>query len=126
MVEKTPQMTLEAIRSVPLFASLDDEAATRLRSLLTVREVPAGKHLFRTGDKGDAMYLIERGRVRISVRDQDKQQITLAELARGDFFGEMAIIDGKRRSADAMVIEDARFAVLSREHFLSFIHDNPV
>ncbi len=125
MFEKTPQMTLEAIRSVPLFASLDDEAATRLRSLLTVREVPAGKHLFRTGDKGDAMYLIERGRVRISVRDQDKQQITLAELARGDFFGEMAIIDGKRRSADAMVIDDARFAILSRENFLEFIQVNP-
>src|ERR1700704_4184491 len=63
-----PHMTLEAIRSVPLFAPLDDEAAKRLRSLLTVREVPAGTPLFRTGDKGDAMYLIERGRVRISVQ----------------------------------------------------------
>lgn len=121
-----PQMTLEAIRSVPLFASLDDEAATRLRSLLTVSEVSAGKPLFRTGDKGDAMYLIERGRVRISVRDKDKQQITLAELARGDFFGEMAIIDGKRRSADATVTEDARFAILSRDNFMAFIERNPV
>ena len=125
MSDNTPQMTLEAIRSVPLFASLNDEAATRLRSLLTVREVPAGKPLFRTGDKGDAMYLIERGRVRISVRDKEKQQITLAELARGDFFGEMAIIDGKRRSADATVIDDARFAILSRENFLAFIQGNP-
>ncbi len=125
MSDKTPQMTLEAIRSVPLFASLDDEAATRLRGLLTVREVPAGKPLFRTGDKGDAMYLIERGRVRISVQDNEKQQITLAELARGDFFGEMAIIDGKRRSADATVIDDARFAILSRENFLAFIRVNP-
>jgi uncharacterized membrane protein len=118
-------MTLEAIRSVPLFASLDDEAATRLRSLLAVREVPAGTSLFRTGDKGDAMYLIERGRVRISVQDTDKKQITLAELARGDFFGEMAIIDGKRRSADATVVDDTRFAILSRENFLAFIQSNP-
>jgi len=121
-----PLMTLEAIRSVPLFASLDDEAATRLRSLLTVREVPGGRPLFRTGDKGDAMYLIERGRVRISVRDKDKQEITLAELARGDFFGEMAIIDGKRRSADATVTDDARFAILSRENFMAFIQSNPI
>ncbi|MDQ2855217.1 MAG: DUF1003 domain-containing protein [Acidobacteriota bacterium] len=119
-------MTLEAIRSVPLFASLNDEAAIRLRSLLTVQEVPEGTPLFRTGDKGDAMYLIERGRVRISVRDKDKQQITLAELARGDFFGEMAIIDGKRRSADATVTQDARFAILSRENFLMFIEGNPI
>lgn len=126
MDNTAPQMTLEAIRSVPLFASLNDEAAIRLRSLLTVQEVPEGTPLFRTGDKGDAMYLIERGRVRISVRDKDKQQITLAELARGDFFGEMAIIDGKRRSADATVTQDARFAILSRENFLMFIEGNPI
>lgn len=121
-----PEMTLEAIRSVPLFASLDDEAAVELRNLLDVRIMPRGTLIFRAGDTGDAMYLIERGRVRISVTDDDEQEITLAELARGDFFGEMTIIDGKSRSADATVIEDARFAVLSREHFLSFIHDNPV
>ena len=119
-------MTLEAIRSVPLFASLDDEAAARLRSLLDIRNVTRGTLIFRKGDNGDAMYLIERGQVRISVTDDDQQEITLAELAQGDFFGEMTIIDGKRRSADAVVIEDARFAVLSREHFLEFIHGNPV
>src|ERR1700730_1699331 len=122
----TPEMTLEALRSVPLFASLDDDAAARLRSLLAVCNMPGGTLIFRRGDKGDAMYLIERGKVRISVKDEAKQEITLAELARGDFFGEMTIIDGKRRSADAVVMEDARFAVLSREHFLEFIHSNPV
>jgi len=120
------QMTLESIRSVPLFASLDDEAAIRLRSLLHVQEVVAGTSLFHTGDKGNAMYLIERGRVRISVRDKDKQEITLAELARGDFFGEMSIIDGKRRSADATVVDDARFAILSRDNFMAFIQSNPI
>ena len=126
MSNNTPQMTLEAIRTVPLFASLDDDAATLLRTLLTVKEVSADTHLFRTGDIGNAMYLIERGRVRISVRDKDRQEITLAELARGDFFGEMSIIDGKRRSADATVIDDARFAILSRDNFMTFIQSNPV
>jgi len=69
--------------------------------------------------------LIESGRVRITVSDEDRKQIVLAELARGDFFGEMAIIDGKKRSADAAVFEDARLAVLSRENFLNFIQRNP-
>jgi len=119
------EMTLDAIRSVPLFASLDDEAANDLRNLLHVREVPSGAELFRTGDQGDAMYLIESGRVRITISDDDQKEIVLAELAQGDFFGEMAIIDGKQRSADATVAEDARLAVLSRENFLGFIHDNP-
>jgi uncharacterized membrane protein len=46
-------------------------------------------------------------------------------LGRGDFFGEMALLDGQRRSADAVVAEDARLAVLSREHFLSFVRSSP-
>ena len=119
------QMTLEAIRSVPLFASLDDEAATELRNLLSDKAVPQNTRLFRQGDKGDAMYLIESGRVRISIHDDDKQELTLAELAQGDFFGEMSLIDGRQRSADARVIEDARLAVLSRDAFLSFVRTNP-
>jgi CRP-like cAMP-binding protein len=126
MSTPSPQeMTLDAIRSVPLFASLDDEAATNLRNLLRVNVVASGASLFRAGDQGDAMYLIENGRVEITVTDEDQKRIVLAELAQGDFFGEMAIIDGKQRSADAKVTETARLAVLSREDFLSFIHDNP-
>lgn len=119
------QMTLEALRSVPLFASLDDDAARDLRSLLSDKRVPQNTRLFRQGDKGDAMYLIESGRVRISIRDEEDQEVTLAELAQGDFFGEMAIIDGRQRSADARVVEDAQLAILSREAFLSFVRTNP-
>src|ERR1700681_329577 len=127
MSTPTPQeMTLDALRSVPLFASLDDVAAGELRSLLRTRNVPTGTALFRAGDDGDAMYLIESGRVRIAVTDEDKNEIVLAELARGDFFGEMAIIDGKKRSADAVIIEDARLAVLSRDNFLRFIRNTPM
>src|SRR5882724_6007726 len=119
MSTPTPkEMTLDAIRSVPLFASLDDEATRELRSLIRTRDVATGIALFRTGDDGDAMYLIESGRVRIAVTDEDKKEIILAELARGDFFGEMAIIDGKQRSADAVIAEDARLAVLSRDNFM--------
>ena len=118
-------MTLEAIRSVPLFASLHDQPAQELASFLRTRDVPAGTPLFRAGDQGDAMYLIQSGRVRIAVSDEDGKEIVLAELAQGDFFGEMAIIDGKQRSADATVIEDARLSILSREDFLRFINGHP-
>jgi uncharacterized membrane protein len=125
MPEPATQMTLEALRSVPLFASLDDDAARDLRNLLSEKTVPQNTRLFRQGDTGDAMYLIESGRVRISIRDDDEQEVTLAELAQGDFFGEMSIIDGRQRSADARVIEDSRLAVLSRDAFLSFVRKKP-
>ena len=126
MSASIPQVvTVEAIRSVPLFASLNDEAAQELLTLLQARDVASGTSLFHAGDKGDSMYLIQSGRVRIAVNDEDGHQIVLAELAQGDFFGEMAIIDGKQRSADAAVIEDAHLSVLSRENFLRFINTNP-
>jgi CRP/FNR family cyclic AMP-dependent transcriptional regulator len=118
-------MTLEALRSVPLFASLDDVAARRLRSLLLVQTVKSGAAVFRTGDSGDSLCLIESGRVRISMTDELDKQITLAELAAGDFFGEIALIDGEPRTADAIAIEDAQIAVLSREDFLSFVRSDP-
>jgi len=119
------EMTLEALRSVPLFASLDDQTASALRRLLKFNDVAAGTQLFRKGQNGDAMYLVESGRVRISITDQDGRELTLAENAQGDFFGEMALIDGRQRSADAKVIENARLAVLARQDFLSFVRSSP-
>jgi CRP/FNR family cyclic AMP-dependent transcriptional regulator len=118
-------MNVETLRHVPLFESLDSEAAHELCELLESLDCKAGAVLFRTGDEGDAMYLIEEGKVRICVRAKDGHEVTLTELNRGDFFGEMALLDGKPRSADAQVAEDARLAVLSREHFLSFVRSNP-
>jgi len=124
-MSKTTEMTLEALRSVPLFASLSDDAATQLRNLLTENDVPSKTQVFSKGDTGNAMYLIERGKVRISITDEDRKEITLAELAQGDFFGEMSLIDGRQRSADASVVDDARFAVLARADFLAFVRSNP-
>jgi uncharacterized membrane protein len=126
MPENAPHfMTLEALRSVPLFASLDDSAARALRSLVESRRVPAGTTLFRMGDAGDAMYLIEDGRVRIHMSDEDGDDMTLVELGDGDFFGEMAILDGKPRSAHATVVSDADLGTISRDNFLDFVRGNP-
>jgi uncharacterized membrane protein len=119
------QMNVETLRQVPLFESLDDEATRELCDLLENLDCKADAVLFRAGDEGDAMYLIEEGKVRICVRAKDGHEVTLTELHRGDFFGEMALLDGKPRSADARVAENARLAVLSREHFLSFVRSNP-
>src|SRR5438034_8207338 len=118
-------MTVETLRQVQLFESLDDEAAKKLCQLLESLDCKANTFLFRAGEAGDAMYIIERGKVRICVQATDGHEVTLTELSRGDFFGEMALLGGQQRSADAVVGEDARLAVLSREHFLSFMRSSP-
>ena len=88
----------------------------RARDRCRVRAVRRGR--------GRRDVLIESGRVRIHVADADGQNLTLAELAGGDFFGEMSLLDGKPRSASATVTEDARLAVLPREDFLRFVRGN--
>src|SRR5207237_9892226 len=91
-------MTIDDLRQVPLFESLDDEAAKKLCQLLETLDCEAQKVLFRAGDAGDAMYLIERGKVRISVQATEGRELTLTELGGGDFFGVMVVRDCQTRS----------------------------
>ncbi len=114
----------EQLRRVPLFQGLEEEAAEKLCGLLLSREYKAPTRLFEAGDSGDAMYLIEHGRVRITVMDADGREVTLSELQDGEFFGEMALIDGHERSAGATVMEDTRLAILRRTDFISFIQSD--
>lgn len=118
-------MKLEALRSVPLFRALDEEAAVELCELLTMNQVAAGTCLFRRGDAGESMYLIERGSITISVKDADGHDTTLAELGNGEFFGEMSLLDGHVRSADATASVDSSLAVLPRAEFRAFLRKNP-
>ncbi len=118
-------MKIENLRSAPLFASLDSDAARQLCDLLTVRDCEGGTVLFRSGDNGDAMFFVEAGRVRVSVKDADGTDVTLAEFRNGDFFGEMAVLDGQARSADAHIVEKTRLAILSRQDFHAFVRSKP-
>ena len=117
-------MTTDTLRNVPLFESLDENAAKELCDLLESMDCRAEQTLFRAGDAGNAMYLIEAGHVRISVKAADGHDLTVAELGAGEFFGEMAMLDGQARSANATALEDSRLAILSRKHFMSFMQHN--
>jgi len=112
------------LRNVPLFAGLDDAAITRLCSFLRLQDLTAPGHVFRRGDPGDAMYVIVDGRVNIVVTDADGHEVILAALGAGDFFGEMAMLDGHGRSADAIAVEHSQLAVLTRDNFVAFIRSD--
>ncbi len=118
-------MDVAALRSVPLFSSLDSKATAELGGYLTIHDYPESSTIFRTGDPGDAMYLIDVGKVHITLTDADGHSVILAVLGPGDFFGEMAMLDGHGRSANAIATEDARLAKLTREDFLSFMKSDP-
>jgi len=117
-------MNIETLRTVPLFESLTEREATALCAMLRTLDCQPQHVLFRAGDAGDSMYLIESGKICISMNSADGHELTIAELSAGDFFGEMAMLDGKPRSARATALEPSRLATLSREHFLSFVQGN--
>jgi uncharacterized membrane protein len=117
-------MNADTLRTVPLFESLSDDEARALCEMLGTVDCLPQQVLFRAGDAGDGMYLIEQGKISISMTAADGHEITIAELGRGDFFGEMAMLDGQPRSARATAEETSRLAILSRKHFLSFVQGN--
>src|SRR5204863_870350 len=118
-------MDAATLRSVPLFSSLDSKATAELGEYLTIHDYPNAATIFRYGDPGDAMYLIDVGQVRISITDADGAVVILAELGPGDFFGDMAMLDGKGRSANAIATEHTRLAKLTRDDFLTFMQSDP-
>jgi len=91
---------------------------------VTRQTLRPGTRIFRSGDPGDAMYLIETGRVRIS-DDRGETPQLLKELGLGEFFGEMALVDEKPRSASAEAVEETTLLVITRENFDAVVLQNP-
>lgn len=86
---------------------------------------PAGKVLFREGDAGEDMYIIQSGRVAIKKRTGANKDVTLAVLEKGDFFGEMAVLERMPRSATAEMAEAGDLIVISGDTFGDMIKSNP-
>ena len=85
----------------------------------------AGHVLFKEGEEGDEMYIIQSGRVAIKKKVKDGDSATLAVLEKGDFFGEMAILERLSRSATAEVVEEGDIIVINGETFGDMIKTNP-
>ncbi|MBK7078988.1 MAG: cyclic nucleotide-binding domain-containing protein [Myxococcales bacterium] len=90
------------LRAVPLFGELSAEDLLQIARSVSHRPLPAGGVLFRKGEPGDAMYVVARGRVRVADGDRE-----LALLGRGELIGELALLDGEARSADATAVDDS-------------------
>jgi CRP-like cAMP-binding protein len=85
----------------------------------------AGETIFHEHDRGDALYILEEGSVRIWVMDEDVSEVTLAELKPGDFFGELAVLDRGERSSSATALTDIHLHRLSSDDFQQFLIDHP-
>lgn len=110
----------ELLASVPLFAKLNRKTLDRLDRILVEREFPAGKDIVTEGDVGAGFFLIKDGSVDI-MRGDTK----LDTLKKGDFFGDMALLDGHPRSASVRANETTDCLVMTRWDFMAEVRTNP-
>jgi CRP-like cAMP-binding protein len=116
---------VQSLRAIPLFKSLTNKDVKSLISIIHNRNYIAGEYIFYQGDPGIGLYLIREGEVLIN-RESDKgDKITLAAFHKGDFFGELALVDGEKRSASAIANSDTKLSVIFKPDLDEFIEKYP-
>lgn len=115
----------EVLTKVPLFSGLPEEERERLGALLRVRRYARGEVIFLEGDHGTALCLIAEGRIRIQLTGSDGREVVINVYGPGEFFGELALLDGEPRSADAIAQDAARVFWLQRDDFAAFLDSHP-
>ena len=115
----------EILAKVPLFAGLPEVELARLGNLLRARRYARGEVIFLEGDEGTSLCLIAEGRIRIQLTGADGREVVINVYGPGEIFGEMALLDGEPRSADAIAQEASRVFWLQREDFAAFLDSHP-
>ena len=114
----------ELLRTVPIFAELDDTAIATLARLSQKRRCAKDSPVFFENEQGDFFFMILEGRIKVTILGDDGREVILSILSPGDFFGEMALLDNEPRSATAIAIEDTELLSLHRTDFQAVIADN--
>ena len=118
--------TVDLLKGVELFSELNEEQLGMIANLVIVKNYNRDETVVLEGDDSvQALYLIASGSVQVYMTGIDGRETILSFLERGDFFGEMSLIDGEPRSASVRTVTDAKLLVIHRESFLSLIRKTP-
>ena len=115
----------DLLRRVSLFAALGDEALVSLAGHLRRRTFRHGTMIFHKDQAGDALYVVESGRVRLFVPAEGGEELTVDIAGPGEVFGELALLDGRPRSASAEAVDDTLAQTIDRETFKSALATTP-
>jgi len=110
---------------VVLFTALGEADVASLAAHLRRRRYARGEVVFLRDDPGDSLFIVKSGVIRIVLTSPEGKEITLAVRGPGDFFGELPLLDGEPRSADAVAQEPVELLLLEREDFLALVDDRP-
>ena len=116
---------LSLLRSHPLFRDLPPAVIEHLGSYMKTRRVARGTTIFAKGDPGSGLMGVLAGAVKVSVASADGKDIVLNVFREGDIFGEIALLDGRPRTADATAMSDCELIVIERRDFVPFLSSQP-
>jgi CRP-like cAMP-binding protein len=120
-----PHHLARLLSANPFFASLGPEGVDAVAALCVTRSLASGETLFLKGDPGDALYAVRRGQIRIATGTDEGRRLTLNLLGPGDVFGEVALLDGQPRTADATAVEATELFMVRRRDFLALLESQP-
>ena len=120
-----PHGVVQALAAVPLFAGLAAPALESLARAVRSRRFRRGEVVFHLGDPGDALFVVSGGAVKITLPSEAGDEAIIATLRAGDFFGELALLDGAPRSATATALEPTETLVLPRDRFRDLVATEP-
>ncbi len=113
------------MRKAPLFAALDDEAASALMRSMTTTHLERGDVLFHEGDQGDRLYVIGEGKIKLGIISVDGRENLLAILGPGEMFGELSLFDPGARTATATAVAETQLIALGHDDLHKFLADRP-
>jgi CRP-like cAMP-binding protein len=113
------------LRGHNLFGKLTPEHIDRLSACIITKTVKRGTNIYAKGDPGISLCAIEKGRVKISVTTVDGKDAVFNVLGKGDIFGEIALLDGNPRTADATAATDCELFVIEGRDFLPLVREEP-
>jgi CRP-like cAMP-binding protein len=116
-----PSFAVDSLRACPLFAQLEADALDALAARLRQRRYRRNEVVFHQGDPGDTLHVIAEGAMKIVLPSADGEEAIIATLRPGDFFGELALLDGGAHSATVTAVEPAMTLSLPRSAFLEVL-----
>jgi CRP-like cAMP-binding protein len=116
---------LSLLRNHPLFSDLPAAVIEHLGSYMKTRKVARGSTIFAKGDPGSGLMGVLAGMVKVSVASSEGKDIVLNIFHEGEIFGEIALLDGRPRTADATAMSDCELIVIERRDFVPFLSDHP-